>query len=142
MKLVNKIAILTFAALVTGCASGLNSLQQREYAAFENDGVLIEEKNPTTGMILGFLPGFGSFYVREPALGVANLLLWPVSILWDPISGKDGSMAINYDITKHHLKKEKKQAIAVIEGQFAVNEISKDEFFSAKKKIDAKYDYE
>lgn len=142
MKLINKIAALAFVVLMTGCASGLNSLQQREYAAFENDGVLIEEKNPMTGLVLGLLPGFGSFYAREPALGVVNLLLWPASILWDPISGHNGSKTINYDITKHYLKKEKKQAMAVIEGQFAINELSKDEFFSAKKKIDAKYDYE
>lgn len=91
-----KIAItMASIVMITGCASGLNSIQEREYSAFERDGVLVKEKNPSTGVALGLLPGGGSFYAREPALGVVNLLLWPLSILWDPISGSDGAKSIN-----------------------------------------------
>ena len=58
MKLV-KFAVLAFVVLITsGCAGGLNSIQEREYKAFENEGVLIEEKKPMVGAVLGILPGF------------------------------------------------------------------------------------
>ncbi|GAA4649986.1 hypothetical protein GCM10023116_22690 [Kistimonas scapharcae] len=87
--------LLVSVVIVTGCASGLNSIQQREYNQWRHDGTLIEEKDPTTGAILGLLPGGGSFYAREPALGIVNLLFWPLSIMWDPISGYDGSKAIS-----------------------------------------------
>ncbi len=142
MKSVKKLAVVATMVFVTGCASGLNSMQQREYAAFENDGVLIEEKNPSTGVALGFLPGGGSFYAREPGLGVVNLLMWPLSILWDPISGKDGAMAINYDMTKHYLKVEKKKALAGLDEKLLLEKIDNKEYVSAKRKLDEKYDYQ
>ena len=86
---------------------------QLALTAMERDGVLIEEKNPNTGIVLGLLPGGGSFYAREPAFGVVNLLMWPASILWDPISGSDGAKSINYELTKHHLHSEKNKEISV-----------------------------
>lgn len=73
----------------------------------EANGLAVQEKNPTTGALLGLLPGGGSFYAREPAFGVLNLLFWPLSIFWDPVSGYDGSMAINYQASKAHNRKEK-----------------------------------
>jgi len=142
MKLVKKLAAVGAIVLMTGCATGLNSVQQREYAAFENDGVLIVEKSPTTALALGLLPGFGSFYVREPGLGVINLLLWPLSILWDPISGQDGAKAINYDMTRHHLKKEKAKEFTALDEELLLEKIDNDAYVSAKRKIDAKYDYQ
>lgn len=40
-----KIAItMASIVMITGCASGLNSIQEREYSAFERDGVLVKEK--------------------------------------------------------------------------------------------------
>lgn len=136
--------ILTMASIVmvTGCASGLNSVQQREYAAFENDGVLIEEKNPMAGVALGFLPGGGSFYARETGIGVVNLLMWPASILWDPISGKDGSMVINYDLTKHHLKREKQKELTALDDRLSLDEIDNKTYILAKRKVEEKYSYE
>lgn len=60
---------------------------------------------PGTGAALGLLPGGGSFYGRSYGLGVVNLLFWPLSILWDPVSGYDASQRINYTATRVHLEK-------------------------------------
>ena len=117
-------------------------MQKREYAAFENDGTLIEEKSPTLGVVLGILPGFGSFYAREPGFGIANLLLWPASVLWDPISGYNGAKSINYDLTKHHMKKKKEKEITVLDDQLSVGEIDGSAYVLAKRKIEQKYDYQ
>ena len=49
----------------------------------------IKKKNPTTAIALGLLPGGGSFYTGEIGLGVADVLLWPFSPIWDmPLAGK------------------------------------------------------
>ena len=137
-----KIAItMASIVMITGCASSLNSIQEREYSAFERDGVLVKEKNPSTGVALGLLPGGGSFYAREPALGVVNLLLWPLSILWDPISGSDGAKSINYDLTKYQLKKDKNKENSELDSKLSLNEIDQQEYILHKRKIDQKYDY-
>jgi hypothetical protein len=141
MKLLKTIMTVASVITITGCASGLNSIQEREYSAFERDGVLIEEKNPSTGVVLGLLPGGGSFYAREPGLGVVNLLLWPLSILWDPISGNDGSKSINYDLTKYQLKKDKRKEMSELDDALLLKEIDQDQYILKKKKIDEKYDY-
>ncbi|MDF1628916.1 MAG: hypothetical protein P1U78_03880 [Alcanivoracaceae bacterium] len=132
---------LSFLGLV-GCATPLNSLQQREYVAMENAGVLVEEKDPTTGAVLGILPGFGSFYVREPGYGIVNLLFWPFSVLWDPVSGYEGSKAINYDITRHKLGREMKAELSELEVRLAVEQLSVTEYLIEKRKIEDKYAYE
>ena len=87
----------------TGCAS-LNTVQRSEYQAMKLAGVAVQEKDPVLGTVLGVLPGGGSFYTHQWGLGVADLLLWPTSILWDPFAGHSGAEVINYDITKAHLK--------------------------------------
>ncbi|MBF9003567.1 hypothetical protein [Vibrio nitrifigilis] len=139
----SKITIsLILAAFLSGCASGLNSMQQREYAAMEKDGVLIKEKNPNTGMALGLLPGGGSFYAREPGLGVVNLLFWPLSVLWDPFSGKQGAESINYDVTKHYLKQEIKKEMSELDDKLALGKISNEQYIVEKRKIENKYSYE
>jgi hypothetical protein len=142
MSIFKKSLAAVSVVMITGCASGLNSLQEREYSAFERNGVLIEEKDPTTGVLLGLLPGGGSFYVREPGIGVGNLILWPLSILWDPISGNDGAKVINYDVTKHHLKKEKNKEISNLDDKLTLNQIDQQEYILNKRKIEEKYNYE
>jgi hypothetical protein len=49
----------------------------------------IKRKNTSTAVVLGLLPGGGSFYTGEIGLGIADLLLWPFSPIWDmPLAGK------------------------------------------------------
>ena len=97
---INYLSVILIAVSLGGCATPLNSAQKREYQGYQARGIAIEEKNPGTGADLGLLPGGGSFYNREYGFGVVNLLFWPLSILWDPISGYDGSLSINYFATK------------------------------------------
>ena len=141
MKSIKIIALISCVIIATGCASGLNSIQKREYTAMEHDGVLVKEKNPSTGAALGFLPGGGSFYARHPGLGVVNLLLWPLSILWDPVSGHEGSMAINYDLTKYNLKREKGKEIAALDKKLGLGEIDSKTYVLEKSEIERKYTY-
>jgi hypothetical protein len=141
MKFLKTIITVASVVTITGCASGLNSIQEREYSVFERDGILIEEKNPSTGVVLGLLPGGGSFYAKEPGLGVVNLLLWPLSILWDPISGSDGSKSINYDLTKYQLKKDKSKEMSELDDKLSLKKIDQEQYILKKRKIDEKYDY-
>ena len=141
MKFV-KFAVLALAVLITsGCAGGLNSIQEREYKAFENEGVLIEEKSPMVGAVLGILPGFGSFYAREPGYGIVNLLFWPISVLWDPVSGYSGSKSINYDTTKSYLRKEKNKELVALEDLLVSKQIDSTKYLLEKRKIEQKYEY-
>jgi len=83
----------------SGCAASLSSQQKAELKSYETAGQAVKEKNPGTGAVLGLLPGGGSFYTRRYGLGALNLLTWPLSILWDPFNGYNGSQTINYYAT-------------------------------------------
>lgn len=133
--------LATIAALsMTGCASGLNSAQKAELREYEAKGVVVQEKNPTAGAALGLLPGGGSFYGREYGLGVVNLLFWPLSILWDPISGHDASEAINYHATKASLEKAHEEHLTVLDDDLAAGKIDLTQYTLEKHKLDMKFD--
>lgn len=142
MKCVKIAGLLCAVTLASGCATGLNSMQEREYRAMQSENVLVQEKNPTTGAVLGILPGGGSFYAREPALGIVNLLFWPLSILWDPISGRDGSMAINYDLSKQKLKRDLANEMSELDNQLTLGQITNVEYVAEKRKVEKKYDFQ
>lgn len=142
MKIKKITSVAALVITLTGCASGLNSIQKREYESFKQNNVLIEEKNLSNGIVLGLLPGGGSFYAREPGFGVVNLLCWPLSILWDPVSGYEGSMAINYHVTKHKLSQDEKKELSALEDKLLAGEIDSKQYLSAKRAVARKYDYE
>jgi hypothetical protein len=66
----------------------------------------IPEKNPKTAAALGILPGGGSFYVRSYGIGLVDLLLWPFSIIWDPLIAASKA---------RHMKKEVKASVTLTE---------------------------
>ena len=132
--------IVLAASLVSGCATPLNNAQKQELNHWKHAGVKVEEKNEVAGVALGLLPGGGSFYSREYALGVVNLLLWPASILWDPISGYNGSQAINYYATQTQVNRLKKQEMAKLDDQLTLGEIDDREYVKARREIENKYD--
>ena len=142
MNVVKKMLMMLVVILSTGCATGLNSIQLQEYKSFELDGVLVEEKDPSVGAALGLLPGGGSFYAREPGYGLLNLLLWPFSILWDPLSGLYGSQKINYTVTKYALNQKKEKELSALEEKLGLGEMEYKEYILAKNKVEAKYSYE
>ena len=106
-----KIIIIT-AIFSTGCAIGLSSMQSQELLGYESKGLAIEEKSTGTAAVLGLLPGGGSFYTRQYGFGALNLLLWPYSVLWDPISGYNGAQEINYFATTTSVNKLKNAEIS------------------------------
>ena len=87
-----KFILFTLMALMTVCfsikpviAGGYaDRLMEKQYRQALNKGCEnIRAKNPAAAAALGLLPGGGSFYTGEIALGVADLLLWPFSAIWD-----------------------------------------------------------
>lgn len=128
-------------ATCAGCASGLNSQQKAELKYFEANGHIVTEKNPGTATALGLLPGGGSFYVGEYGLGVLNLLLWPVSIIWDPISGYEGAQMLNYQATRVHLDRQMNKEMGDLDDRLQIGEIDIKTYTLEKNKITKKYSY-
>ena len=106
---------------------------------YEAKGLVVQEKSPTTGAVLGILPGGGSFYGREYGLGVVNLLFWPLSILWDPISGHDAAEAINYHATKANLEQTHEEHLTALDSELAAGTIDLTQYTLEKRKLDKKF---
>lgn len=135
-----RFAIATLAlALTTGCATGLNSVQKAELDHYEARGMAVQEKNPGLGAGLGLLPGGGSFYGREYGFGVVNLLLWPLSILWDPVSGYEASRSINYQATRTHIERQRKKALDELDAKLAGNEIDLKAYTLQRRQVEERY---
>ncbi|KAA6233304.1 hypothetical protein FP507_00380 [Chlorobium phaeovibrioides] len=125
--------------LFTGCASGLNSVQTSEYKTWEAKGLLVKDKDPGTAAALGILPGGGSFYTGNIGLGMVNLLMWPASILWDPISGSNGAKSDNYFATKTVVAKKQTAEISELDDKLRLKQINTEEYVMAKRNIEKKY---
>lgn len=125
--------------LFTGCASGLNSVQTSEYKTWEAKGLLVKDKDPGTAAALGILPGGGSFYTGNIGLGIVNLLMWPASILWDPISGSNGAKSDNYFATKTVVAKKQTAEISELDDKLRLKQINTEEYVMAKRNIEKKY---
>jgi hypothetical protein len=125
--------------LLGGCATPLNSAQKAELEHYRAENMLIEEKNPGLAAGLGLLPGVGSFYSRSYGFGVVNLLLWPVSILWDPVSGYDGAEAINYQATRAHVRALRVAEMNKLDSRLADEEIDLKRYTLEKRKVEDKY---
>lgn len=69
----------------------------------------IEVKSPSTALVLGLLPGGGSFYTEQMTLGIADAIMWPFgSSLWDmPLSYKRAKK-MNMEETIYVCRKRKK----------------------------------
>ena len=98
------IGLLLVVVSMAGCSDrmyGLRTYQKdnlREWEAAGQDVVV--EKKPETATVLSLLPGFGSFYTEEPLLGVVDLLLWPISSVWEIWISPATANKINYEATK------------------------------------------
>lgn len=139
MSTVRNLTAATLIALTTGCATGLNSAQESELASYRARNLAVQEKSPGLAAGLGLLPGGGSFYGRAYGFGVVNLLLWPISILWDPVSGHDAAEMLNYQATKAHLATLKKRDMDELDPQLESDSIDLKRYTLDKRRIDEKY---
>lgn len=140
MKRIRSVLLLLVLSVMIGCTT-LTPEQKNQYNMMEKDGVLVKEKDPTTGAWFGLLPGGGSFYGREPVVGVVDLLLWPLSILWDPVIGHETSQTVNYKLTVSYLEKEKQKELGELENQKDLGKITEVEYVTKKRDIEQKYNY-
>lgn len=139
MSTLRSLFAVTLIVLTTGCASGLNSAQQSELAMLRAKNLAVEVKQPILGAGLGLLPGGGSFYGRAYGWGVVNLLLWPASILWDPVSGYDAAETLNYHASKEHVTSLRKRDMNELDSKLTINEIDLKTYTLEKRKIEDKY---
>jgi len=128
--------------LLSSCVNGLNKNQERKLSAvkYDHPELYQKEKNEGVGAALGLLPGGGSFYTRNYAVGAVNLLLWPLSILWDPFNGINGSKEINYYSTLQNVKRKKNKELDRLKMQYAKGKISDKNFTIKKMEIESEYD--
>ncbi len=133
------VPLLLGASLVAGCASPLNSVQKHELKAYEAKGLAVEDKNPALAAGLGLLPGGGSFYTGNYGVGIANLLFWPLSICWDPISGYDGALSANYYVTKTSVSAKMNKELKQLDDELANNSLDQKAYLLKKREIEQKY---
>jgi len=133
--------LISTLVLSTGCVS-LNSRQKSEFQAMKAADLHVEEKSPGTAIALGFLPGGGSFYTRQWGLGILDLLLWPFSILWDPIAGYEAALVINYDESKHHAKRNLQKEMNALDERVERKEITDEQYRRERKKIEQKHTFD
>jgi hypothetical protein len=96
---------------------GLTRTQQKHVKLWEAEGRdMVKEKDPVSATALSFFIGLGSFYTREPVLGVLDLLTWPISILWEPWISPANANKINYEATRDAIffeeRRERKAAMS------------------------------
>ena len=139
MPTVRNLTVAALLALTTGCATGLNSAQESELASYRARNLAVEEKSPGLAAGLGLLPGGGSFYGRAYGFGVVNLLFWPLSILWDPVSGHDAAELINYQATKARVAALKKHDMDELDAKLEADSIDLKRYTLDKRRIDEKY---
>ena len=123
-----------------GC--GLNSKQDAELRAMQNDRVAVQEKSTGTAAAQGILPGWGFFYTRQWGIGIVDLLTWPFSVLWDPISGYNEAKVINYDASRDNVKRMKKKEITELDKQLEDKKITQEAYTLEVRKVEKKYDYD
>ena len=127
------------ASLFSGCASKISGGQEKELASYKAKGLYVEEKSIGGAAALGILPGGGSFYTRHYGLGIANLCLCPISILWDPVSGVWGAESINYYATKEKVEKDKSTKITNLERELEDGKIDSSTFIKQKRQVEDFY---
>jgi len=141
MKFLRALTAVSLIALTTGCANGLNTAQESELGHYRAKNLAVEEKTPALAAGLGVLPGGGSFYGRSYGLGVLNLITWPLSMFWDPISGYNAAESINYQATKANVSRLKERDMRDLDAQMDSGEIDLKRYIQKKRRIDEKYIY-
>ena len=125
--------------LATSCATGLNSLQQQELKAYEARNLKVVEDSETAAAWWGIAPGGGSFYTGNVGYGILNLLLWPISICWDPISGRNGAQFNNYAATRQHVQTLENEELEALDSKLQTKLIDLNDHTLQRDAIHRKY---
>lgn len=133
------ILLVSLVTLLSNCASGITAAQKRDLTSYKAKGMYVEEKKVGLAAGLGILPGGGSFYTREYGIGIVNLLLWPISIFWDPFSGQRAAERINYYATKEHIESLKKEELNELTDMLLQNKISNKTYLIKKQQVENRY---
>lgn len=139
MKILTRAVPIIALITLSSCASGITAAQKRESSSYKAKGLYVEEKKVGLATWLGLLPGGGSFYTREYAIGVLNLLVWPASVLWDPISGSRAAETINYYATRERVESVKKEEIRELNNMLIADKISNKAYIIKKEEIEDRY---
>lgn len=123
---------------LSGCSS-LSSFERQEYQAMKTEGVLVADKEPALAAGLGLLPGGGSFYTRNYALGIVDLFLWPVSVCWDPVIAYHEAEAINYRASKAYLARLKAKQMHELDVALAGGQITQVQYLQEKRAVDSRF---
>ena len=114
MKKVLMIMVLT-CVVCSGCSDhmyGLRAHQKTNLRDWEAEGQeIVVEKKPETATVLALFIGLGAFYTDEPVLGVVDLLLWPISPLWEIWIVPANANKINYQATKDAWERRQRKAL-------------------------------
>ena len=135
-----KILVILSVLALSGCVHGLNRAQKDELHSYQSRGLKVIEKEENLAAGLGILPGVGSFYTGHVGYGILNLLLWPASVLWDPISGYNGAQQANYHATKTSVNKKRKKALKELTFELEDKKISQKQYLIKKREIEDQYD--
>jgi hypothetical protein len=127
------------ALLLTGCAAGLDAVQEQELRAYEHKGLAVQEKSEAAAALLGILPGGGSFYTRQYGVAVVNLMLWPFSVLWDPLNAHRGAQEINYQATMAKINQLRENEYTQLDQKVLSRQIDSEQYKYRKNVIERKY---
>lgn len=129
---------LAIATTLSSCTS-LPRHKKDELKEWRAQGLEVEEKSATTAAVLNVLPGVGDFYNGNIGYGIANLLVWPWSILWAPVGGASGAEEVNYYSTQQEVSKLEKSKLKVkdeLQNSLATNQITQQDFIFANRKLE------
>ena len=74
-------------------------------------------------------------------MGGLDLLLWPLSVLWDPVVGFELSKKVNYDLTVAEMSRAKSKELSDLENERDLKKIDDTTYVTRKREIEQKYDY-
>lgn len=132
-------SLICASTVLGGCATPLSSQQDKELETWQAKGYGVEEKSPGLAAGLGVLPGGGSFYTRNYGVGTVNLLFWPLSIFWDPVSGYQGAKSVNYFSTRQNVERMQNEETKQLDYKLAAKQVTTDDYLARKREIDKKY---
>jgi len=76
------------------------------------------------------------FILVQYGAGVFDLLLWPYSVLWDPINGYNGAQEINYHATVANFSKLKNTDMSDLDALLMTKQVDNGQYMLKKRAIE------